>query len=130
MATAMDGHRDERLVETALDMALASRRPAAGPLHHSDRGSQYTSGDYRGLLEAHGIRVSMSGKGEPYDNALMESSFGTLKAECVERSDFHTQEQARAGLFEHLEVFYNRQRLHSSPGYRSPVALEQIPVVT
>lgn len=81
---AMDGYRDERLGRTALDMALVSRRPPAGQLiHHSDRGSQYSSTGYRGLLEEHGIRMSMSGKGEPYDNAMMESFLSTLKSECV-----------------------------------------------
>jgi putative transposase len=127
---AMDSARDERLVETALDMALSSRQPRAGLLHHSDRGSQYTSLGYRRLLEGYGIVLSMSGKGEPYDNALMESFFGTLKAECVERHTFPTPAQARACIFEYLEVFYNRQRLHSSLGYCSPVAFEHLPVVT
>jgi putative transposase len=122
--------RDERLVEAALDMALVNRRPRAGLVHHSDRGSQYTSNGYRSLLECYGIVLSMSGKGEPYDNALMESFFGTLKAECVERHDFQTPEQARACIFEYLEVFSNRQRLHSSLGYRSPLAFEHMPVVT
>ena len=128
---AMDGCRDERLVETALDMALVGRRPRAGRLiHHSDRGSQYSSTGYRGILEEHGIRMSMSGKGEPYDNALMESFFSTLKAECVERQDFQTPDEARTCIFEYLEVFYNRQRLHSSLGYRSPMAFEHLSVVT
>jgi len=127
---AMDMYRDEHLVATALDMALVSRRPAAGLLHHSDRGSQYSSSGYRGTLEEQGIVMSMSGKGEPYDNALMESFFSTLKAECVERHDFQTPEEARTCVFEYLEVFYNRQRLHSSLGYRSPMAFEQLPVVT
>jgi len=127
---AMDRCRDERLVETALNMALVQRRPRAGLVHHSDRGSQYTSQGYRGLLECHGIVMSMSGKGEPCDNALMESFFGTLKAECVERHDFQSPEQARACIFEYLEVFYNRQRLHSSLGYRSPIAFEHLPAVT
>jgi putative transposase len=127
---AMDGYRDERLVETALDMALVSRRPRAGLLHHSDRGSQYSSTGYRGLLEEYGIRMSMSGKGEPYDNALMESFFSTLKAECVERHDFQTPDEARSCIFEYLAVFYNRQRLHSSLGYRSPMTFEQMPAVT
>ncbi|HEX6820109.1 MAG TPA: IS3 family transposase [Ktedonobacterales bacterium] len=129
---AMDVYRDEPLVETALDMALASRElTRAGQLiHHSDRGSQYASTTYRGCLEAHGARISMSGKGEPYDNALMESCFSTLKAECVERHDFQTPDEARTCVFEYLEVFYNRQRLHSSLGYRSPMAFEQLPVVT
>ncbi len=127
---AMDTYRDERLVETALDMALVSRRPSAGLLHHSDRGSQYSSTGYRGTLEEQGIRMSMSGKGEPYDNAVMESFFSTLKVECVDRQDFQNQDQARACVFEYLEVFYNRQRLHSSLGYRSPMAFEHMPVVT
>jgi putative transposase len=72
----------------------------------------------------------MSGKGEPYDNALMESFFSTLKGECVERSDFQTPDEARACIFEYLAVFYNRQRLHSALGYRSPMAFEHIPVAT
>ena len=127
---AMDVCRDERLVETALEMALGSRQPRAGLVHHSDRGSQYTSNGYRSLLECFGIVLSMSGKGEPYDNALMESFFGTLKAECVERHDFQTPEQARACIFEYLEVFYNQQRLHSSLGYHSPMAFERLPAVT
>ena len=127
---AMNRSRDERLVETALEMAVGSRRPGAGLVHHSDRGSQYTATGYRGRLEGLGIRVSMSGKGEPYDNALMESFFRTLKAECVERHDFQTSEQARSCIFEYLEVFYNRQRLHSSLGYRSPMAFEHLPAVT
>jgi transposase InsO family protein len=128
---AMDGHRDERLVQTALDMALVSRRPGVGQLiHHSDRGSQYSSTGYRATLEERGISMSMSGKGEPYDNALMESFFRTLKAECVERHDFHTPAEARTCVFEYLEVFYNRQRLHSSLGYRSPMAFEQLSVAT
>ena len=127
---AMDGSRDEHLVETALAMAIVTRRPPAGLIHHSDRGSQYSSTGYRGTLEEQGMRMSMSGKGEPYDNALMESFFSTLKAECVERHDFQTPDEARTCVFEYLEVFYNRQRLHSSLGYRSPVAFEHMPVVT
>ena len=127
---AMNVTRSEKLVEMALDMALASRQPRAGLLHHSDRGSQYTATAYRGLLEGHGIVMSMSGKGEPYDNALMESFFGTLKVECVQRHDFQTPEQARACIFEYLEVFYNRQRLHSSLGYCSPMTFEHMQVVT
>jgi putative transposase len=81
-------------------------------------------------LEEQEIRMSMSGKGEPYDNALMESFFGTLKGECVDRQDFATPQQARACIFEYLEVFYNRQRLHSALGYRSPMAFEQMPAAT
>jgi transposase InsO family protein len=127
---AMDCHRDERLVETALDMAVGSRRPRGGLLHHSDRGSQYTSQGYRGRLEGHGIVMSMSGKGEPYDNALMERFLSTLKADCVDRHAFYTPDQARACIFEYLEVFYNRQRLHSALGYQSPITSEQLPTAT
>jgi putative transposase len=127
---AMDRYRDERLVETALDMALVGRQPRPGLIHHSDRGSQYSSDGYRGILAGYGIQMSMSRKGEPYDNAVMESFFGTLKGECVDRHDFQTPEEARRCVFEYLEVFYNRQRLHSSLGYRTPMAFEQLPVVT
>ena len=122
---AMDAHRDEALVEQAARMALARRHPEPGLLHHSDRGSQYTATDYRELLATSGIIVSMSGKGDCYDNALMESFFGTLKSECVDRQSFASRAQARLVIFEYLEAFYNRQRLHSSLGYLSPVTYEQ-----
>jgi transposase InsO family protein len=121
---AMDAHRDEALVEQAARMALARRRPEPGLLHHSDRGSQYTAADYRELLAQSGIVVSMSGKSDCYDNALIESFFGTLKTECVDRESFASRSQARLVIFEYLEVFYNRQRLHSSLGYLSPVTYE------
>lgn len=121
---AMDAHRDEALVEQAARMALAHRQPEPGLLHHSDRGSQYSATDYRELLEQYGIVMSMSGKGDCYDNALMESFFGTLKSECVDRQSFASRAQARLVIFEYLEVFYNRQRLHSSLGYLSPVTYE------
>ena len=127
---AMGTRRDEALVETALEMALCSRRPQAGLLHHSDRGSQYTSWGYRAMLDGYGVVLSMSGKGDPYDNALMESFFATLKAECVEHHDFQTIEQARACIFDYLEIFYNRQRLHSALGYRSPMAFEHMAAAT
>jgi transposase InsO family protein len=121
---AMDAHRDEALVEQAARMALAQRQPEPGLLHHSDRGSQYSATDYRELLTRSGIVMSMSGKGDCYDNALMESFFGTLKSECVDRQSFVSRAQARLVIFEYLEVFYNRQRLHSSLGYVSPVTYE------
>jgi putative transposase len=127
---AMGARRDEALVETALEMALLGRRPQAGLVHHSDRGSQYTSWGYRAMVDSYGIVLSMSGKGDPYDNALMESFFATLKTECVEHHHFATLEQARACIFEYLEVFYNRQRLHSALGYRSPIAFEHLPAAT
>jgi putative transposase len=123
---AMSKERDEQLVTKAVAMALAQRRPRAGLLHHSDRGSQYTSQGYRALLKEAGIQVSMSRKGDCYDNALMESFFGTLKEECVERQIYQTHAEARNSVFEYIEVFYNRKRKHSSLGYMSPVNYEQI----
>jgi putative transposase len=117
---------DEALVESALKMAVAQRRPQAGLLHHSDRGCQYTSHAYRRQLEVLGIVVSMSRKGNCWDNALMESFFGSLKEECVASTVYLTHEQARCSLFEYLEVYYNRQRRHSSLGYVSPFTYEQI----
>jgi len=109
----------------ALDMALAHRRPAAGLVHHSDRGSQYASAAYRARLAAAGVVPSMSRKGNCYDNAAIESFWSTLKRELVHRCLFVTREQARVILFEWIEVFYNRTRFHSALGYQSPVDFEQ-----
>lgn len=123
---AMSGYRDEALVETALRMALAQRDLPADTdlIQHTDRGSQYTADDYLALLKAHGIQVSMSGKADPYDNAMIESFFSTLRAELTDLERFATRQAARTAVFEFIEVFYNRQRLHSSLGYRSPLAFE------
>jgi putative transposase len=121
---SMAEHMRADLVSDALGMALARRSPAAGLLHHSDRGSQYASGDYRHLLRSHGIECSMSGRGDCWDNAVMESFWGTLKTELVHHERYRTREQARASIFEYVEVFYNRQRLHSSLGYLSPEQFE------
>lgn len=123
---AMRPVRDEKLVEDALKMAL-NRRPDAtgtGLLHHTDRGSQYTATDYLARLAQHGIQVSMSGKGNPYDNAMMESFFSTLRAELTDLDHFPTRQTARTAVFEFIEVFYHRQRLHSALDYRTPVAFE------
>jgi len=122
---SMAAHCDEALVSNAFHMALARRRPKAGLLHHSDRGCQYTSRAYRLLLEQSGVVVSMSRKGNCWDNAAVESFFGTLKDECVQDSTYPSYEHARRSLFEYLEVYYNRQRRHSSLGYVSPMAYEQ-----
>jgi transposase InsO family protein len=108
----------------ALAMALEHRQPAKGLLHHSDRGIQYASADYRRLLRNHGVEASMSRKGNCYDNATMESFWSTLKHELVYRSQFQNRAQARQSIFEWIEVFYNRTRLHSSLGYKSPVDFE------
>jgi len=119
--------RDERLVEGALWMALVRRQPEPGSslLHHTDRESQYTSRAYRGVLEHYGIELSMSRKGNCWDNAVMESFFGTLKAECTDRRSFASRHEAKTVIFECMEVFYNRQRLHSSLGYVSPKNFEE-----
>jgi putative transposase len=122
---SMADHMEVDLVADALQMALQHRRPAGGDLlHHSDRGSQYASDDYQGLLKRHGIMVSMSGKGDCYDNAMMESFWATLKCELVHQQRYATREQARQSIFEYVEVFYNRKRLHSSLGYVSPDSFE------
>ena len=121
---SMSQNIDRHLVLGALDMALHGRQPPRGLLHHSDRGSQYASADYRQALAARGIECSMSRKGNCWDNAVVESFFSTLKQELVYTTDFATHEQARLALFEYIEVFYNRQRRHSTLGYVSPVQFE------
>src|SRR5579859_605370 len=104
--------------------AVGSQQP--GCCAHSDRGSQYTSDAYRATLAEAGITVSMSRTGNCYDNAVTESFFGTVKGECVERACFQTRREARQTIFEYVECFYNRVRRHSSLGYLSPVAYEQV----
>lgn len=121
---AMGISLEQELVLRALRMALHQRRPQAKLLHHSDRGSQYTAETYQQLLAAYGITVSMSGAGNCYDNAMMESFFSTLKAECA-TAPYDTRAEARRSVFEYIEVWYNRQRRHSALGYVSPQAFEQ-----
>ena len=104
--------------------AIALRRPPPGLIHHSDQGSQYTSELMQSLLGDQNSQVSMSGVGNCYDNATMESFFGRLKTECV-TAPFATRVEARLVIFEHIEVWYNRQRLHSALGYLSPATFEQ-----
>jgi transposase InsO family protein len=120
---AMADHVQTALAEDALYMALTRRQPAAGFLHHSDQGSQFTSQAYQLHLLALQCQISMSRVGNCYDNAVMESFFGTLKTECVTRQ-FATRVEARLAIFEFIEVWYNRQRLHSSLDYLSPVEFE------
>jgi len=122
---AMSERMTSDLVIAALTMALEQRRPLAGLIHHSDRGSQYASGAFQKLLAAHGLVCSMSRKGEVYDNAVMESFYGTLKRELVNFARYATRQEAKQAIFEYIEVFYNRQRLHSTLGYRSPVDFEE-----
>ena len=121
---AMADHLRTDLVSDALRMALACRDPKEGLLHHSDRGVQYASEDYRQMLAKHGIEVSMSNKGDCWDNAVMESFWSTLKTERVYQEHYATREEAKASIFEYIEVFYNRKRLHSSLGYVSPETFE------
>jgi len=113
---------DRQLVLDALKMAIDRRRPAAGLVHHTDQGSQYASADYQIALGAEGFICSMSRRGDCYDNAVVESFFGTLKVELGET--FDTRELARHALFDYIEVFYNRARRHSSLGYVSPAKYE------
>ena len=120
---AMAEHMLTSLVEEALKMALARRQPADGLLHHSDRGSQYASQDYRDLLQGAGIQVSMSRRGNCYDNAVQESFFGTLKGECASER-YASRAAARTSLFEYIEAWYNRHRRHSALGYLSPEQFE------
>jgi putative transposase len=122
---SMADHMESRLVVDALGMAVSRRLPEEGLLAHSDRGSQYASEHYQTLLLKHGIDCSMSGKGQCWDNAPMESFFGTLKKELVYDEDYHTREQARSSIFDYIEVFYNLKRRHSALGYLSPVAFEK-----
>ena len=112
-----------RLVIDALDMAIRQR--GGGPaILHSDQGCTYSAGSYRQILSEHGIRQSMSGKGDCWDNAPMESFFHTLKTELVMHCDYRTRDQARASLFDYVEVFYNRQRRHSTIDYEAPLEFE------
>ncbi len=123
---AMAATADETLVELAFRMALQQRHPPAGLLHHTDRGCQYTSTAYQALLAEQGVPVSMSRTGNCWDNAVTESFFGTLKGECVDLACFHRRAEARQTVFEFVECYYNRVRRHSSPGYTSPAAYEQM----
>ena len=120
----MAEHMRTKLVNDALLMAIWKRKPAKGLLWHTDRGSQYASEGHRKLLKQYGIRQSMSRKGNCWDNAVSESFFHTLKTELIHQQRFLSREEARQAVFEYIEVFYNRERLHSANGYLSPVEYE------
>ena len=122
---AMSKRMTHELTLEALNRAVRYARPEPGLLHHSDRGSQYCASRYRERLDALGMQVSMSRRGNCYDNAPMESFWGSLKNELLYQRRFATRAQARAAITEWIEVFYNRQRLHSALGYQSPVAFRQ-----
>jgi len=120
----MADHMRTDLVSDALQMAVVRRLPGPDLLHHSDRGMQYASEDYQYLLQSHQMQSSMSGKGNCWDNACAESFWATLKTELVHHEQDTTREQAKQSIFEYIEIFYNRKRLHSSIDYLSPEAFE------
>lgn len=123
---SMANTQDATLAGQALRMAVARRRPSAGLLHHSDRGSTYTSESYQALLQQKGMIASMSRTADCYDNAAMESFFHSFKGECVDDQSFQTRAQARSATFDYIETFYNRTRRHSTLHYLSPLAYEQV----
>jgi transposase InsO family protein len=122
---AMGERLTRNLVGQSLFRAVAAKRPDKGLIHHSDRGSQYCSREYRNLLERFGLKASMSGRGNCYDNAPMESFWGMLKQELVHHRRYRTRLEAMQDITEYIEIFYNRQRLQSKLGFLSPVAYEQ-----
>ena len=121
---AMDKHIDTELVSKALNMELLNRSPASKLILHSDRGSQYSSHDYQEMIESHGLICSMSGTGNCYDNAAMESFFHSLKTEWTSHYRYETRSVAKASIFEYIEVFYNRQRRHSYANRMAPMQYE------
>jgi transposase InsO family protein len=121
---AMGSNLDTALPLAALQMALRQRQPTPGLLHHSDRGVQYARAAYRRTLAAHGLVASMSRQGNCYDNAVMEAFWSSFKNELVHRCRFATRAEARTAVFDYIESFYNRQRLHSALGYKSPLDFE------
>jgi transposase InsO family protein len=125
---AMGDSLHRQLVIDALQMAITSRQPPPGLLHHSDQGSQYASDDYQALLTHADMMVSMSRKGNCYDNAPVESFFGSCKTELIFHQQYATRAEARLDIFEYIEVFYNRFRRHSALGYKSPVNYEALPL--
>jgi putative transposase len=122
---AMDEHMPDELTQAALEMAILQRKPPAELLHHSDQGSQYTSDEYQALLARHRMLSSLSGVGCCYDNAPMESLWGTLKSELIYRQHYRTRVEAKNAIFMYIEGWYNRQRRHSTLGYLSPEQFEQ-----
>ena len=122
---SMAGHLRTELILDALDMAIARRRPADGLVHHSDRGTQYTSLAFGRRAREAGISLSMGSTGDAYDNALAESFFASLETELLDRTTYRTRADARLAVFDYIEAFYNPRRRHSALGYRSPAEFER-----
>jgi len=122
---AVSNRMKRDLAVRALNMAIALRRPPKDCIHHSDRGSQYCSHDYQKILRKHGFKVSMSGKGNCYDNAAMETFFKTIKAELIWRHPWHTRRAVELAIFDYINGFYNPRRRHSALGWKSPLAFER-----
>ena len=125
MGWAIANHMRGALVGDALQMALGRRQPTLGLMRHSDRGSQYASIEYQAALKKMGIIVSMSRKGNCWDNAVMERFFGSLKSERTDQMNYQTREEAKSDVIDYIEMFYNSQRLHSTLGYVTPLQFEQ-----
>jgi len=123
---SMSNRVDKELTQHALKMALANREPDHTVLHHSDQGAEYSNKDYQTLLNENQMGVSMSRKANCYDNAVAESFFKTIKSELTRKQRFKTQDEAKSAIFEYIEVFYNRKRLHSTLGYLSPMEYERL----
>lgn len=122
---AVSNRMKRDLATRALKMAVALRQPPKGCIHHTDRGSQYCSHDYQKLLRQHGFKVSMSGKGNCYDNSAVKTFFKTIKAELIWRRSWQTRREAEIAIFEYINGFYNPRRRHSALGWKSPVAFER-----
>lgn len=122
---SMNKKVDQFLTKDALEMALGQREPRQGLIHHSDQGAEYTNHAYQNLVKEHNMVVSMSRRGECHDNAVAESFFKSIKVELVKQQKFRTPEEARSAIFEYIEIFYNRKRLHSTLGYVAPVEYER-----
>jgi putative transposase len=126
---SMKDRPNQELVNEALIMAVEQRHPKPGLIHHSDQGILYSSGSYLALLKKYGMVRSMSAKGNCYDNAVAESFFSSLKNEIVHHRDYKTRDEARADIFEYIELFYNRKRLHQSLNYQTPMKYESLKVL-
>lgn len=127
---SMKDRPNQELVNEALMMAADQRRPKPGLIHHSDQGILYSTGSYLALLKKYGMLRSMSGKGNCYDNAVAESFFSSLKNEIVHHRNYQTRDEARAEIFEYIELFYNRKRLHQSLNYQTPMKYKSVKVST